>query len=261
MAWEAGVEVPPHVVPRLLSAVVDRMREALSHGAEPADVRDARMQELQGWGLHCEDDLERCIQTLATDDAFAQATLRLYREFAAKARTEETEVEGQPNQPNVTLAQGRGDADLDTLDKGLSDVERLKLLSEWHKEAADPDVQGRVAMWEIPRWSDTLKLSRRPEAVWSEEFFLAGRTGLRIGILPRGADGSHLDCAAVLLLAPEGDVMDVSITVGGIAQAKKLKFPSSTSQSFAVAGWPNYAAANDFLPSTDGSLDVRLEIR
>eukprot|EP00971_Amphidinium_carterae_P117995 2337543-Amphidinium_carterae.1 len=51
-----------------------------------------------------------------------------------------------PFDSQATFADSSGDADLDTLDKGLSDVERLKLLSEWHKEAADPDVQGQ----EIP---------------------------------------------------------------------------------------------------------------
>merc|ERR1712060_827167 len=146
---------------------------------------------------------------------------------------------------------------------GESDMERMKKLSSWHDNAPDPEVFGRQATWAVQRWRETVAIAKRGEGIWSEEFFCAGRCGLRLGIFPKGHHEGQDGSVAVLVNGKRGDRMEVCIEVGGVQCTKALSFETQSSgiTNSGHSGWPIFCKAEGLHVSADGSLEISFEIK
>jgi len=202
------------------------------------------------------EELEACLRSVDDKDAFVKAMLNLYREFSAHADAA----------AGSAIAEGEGLAGADAsgavavvsaTSPVLDEQERLKKLGSWHDNAPDPEVYG---IWNVVDWRETVGLARKGEGIWSKEFFLAGRLGVRLGVYAKGCKASRDGTIGVLISSREGDRMDATIEVGGVEKSKTLSFGKGTS-GVSTAGWPNFASAGELKLESDGSLEVILKIK
>lgn len=258
-----AVEVTPQMARKLLEAVVGRMRDVVARGGQPGEVAAARLAEAEAWGFVGAEELESSLQAVASD-AYLRSMLALYRDFAARAEKPPVPVavaaaaacERAAERPAQTLNR------VGAPPEPMSEEERRRKLASWHDSAADPEVLGREATWAVPHWRETCELARLGEGIWSEEFFCAGRCGLRLGVFPRGHKEGRSEMVSIVVSGPRGDEFDAVLEAGGLEREERLSLSplSSGISAPTIAGWLHFAAAEVLKPDPDGSLPILFRI-
>lgn len=245
METRAGAEVTPQMLRRLLESIVARMSDVMSRGGGAGELWNARAAEAQEWGMNVA-EMESCLHAAEGQDPFLRSMLTLYKDLASRAKSPHTSSELQRSETDVCM----------------DEETRRRKLTAWHNEAEDPDIRGRTATWAVPHWLDTCSLAKKGEGVWSEEFFCAGRCGLRLGVFPRGHHESDNERVGVLLKGNVGDEFNALIDVGGVKIVERLRFGMSTCgiTSATMAGWPTFCEIDALQVEADGSLCLKLEI-